>query len=148
VAKHWINNTDFLAGYGAAQAMPGPLFSFAAFLGEIATPANSEFSSLLCQIAIYIPSFLLMFGILPFWGRLQSNPILQTALIGVNASVVGLLLAAFYQPVWQSAILAPKDFSLAILLFVGLMFWKWPAWCLVVVSVVLGWLTSIFASQF
>ena len=101
----WVGNDAFLAGYGAAQAVPGPLFTFAAYLGTIMEPApNGWIGGVICLIAIYLPSFLLLIGILPFWDTLRTRSGVRSALTGVNAAVVGLLLAALYTPVWTSAI--------------------------------------------
>lgn len=144
VSPGWINSETFLAGYGAAQAVPGPLFTFASFLGASMNTAPSGWlGGVICLLAIFAPSFLLVFGVLPFWERLRQNRRIQAALAGVNAAVVGLLLAALYQPVWTSAIHKPQDFGLALLAFVALMFWKLPAWLVVIGCGTAGWLLSI-----
>lgn len=144
VPSGWVSNDAFLAGYGAAQAVPGPLFTFAAFLGASMNQAPSGwFGGLVCLLAIFAPSFLLVVGALPFWERLRRNSRTQAALLGINAAVVGLLLAALYQPVWTSAIHAPQDFGLALVALVALMFWKLPPWLVVVGSGVAGWLLSV-----
>lgn len=131
----WVNNDAFLAGYGAAQAVPGPLFTFAAYLGAIMQPQpNGIAGGLICLAAIFMPSFLLVVGALPFWEGLRANPAVQSALAGVNAAVVGLLLAALYTPVWTSAILSAKDFALGIVAFILLVFWRMPPWLVVVLS--------------
>lgn len=144
VPNGWIQNDTFLAGYGAAQAIPGPLFTFAAFLGASMTTApNGWTGAILSLIAIFIPSFLIVAGALPFWEQLRSNRRIQTALIGVNAAVVGLLLAALYDPVWTSAIHSPADFALALMALVALMFWRLPAWLVVLASGFSGWLFSL-----
>jgi len=141
VPSGWVSNETFLAGYGAAQAVPGPLFTFAAFLGASMGSAPSGWlGGMLCLAAIFIPSFLLIAGTLPFWERLRKNERTQAALAGVNAAVVGLLLAALYQPVWTSAIIKPQDFGLALVALVALMFWKLPPWLVVVGSGAAGWL--------
>jgi chromate transporter len=133
VPPGWIGNDAFLAGYGAAQAVPGPLFTFAAYLGAAMGPSpNGWVGGLICLVAIYLPSFLLLIGILPFWDDLRRRTDVQAALRGVNAAVVGLLLAAFYNPVWVSAINAPRDFGLGLLAFLALMFWKLPPWLVVI----------------
>jgi chromate transporter len=138
VPPGWVGNDTFLAGYGAAQAVPGPLFTFAAYLGTVMQPAPSGWiGGLLCLVAIYVPSFLLLLAALPFWHELRRRRGVQAALRGVNAAVVGLLLAALYHPVWTSAITAPADFGLALAAFVLLVFWKMPPW-LVVVATALG----------
>ncbi|MBO9536669.1 chromate efflux transporter [Herbaspirillum sp.] len=127
-----VDNDTFLAGYGAAQAVPGPLFTFAAFLGASMHTAPSGWSGgLICLLAIFAPSFLLVGGAIPFWDSLRRNARMQAALAGVNAGVVGLLLAALYQPVWTSAIRQPMDFAMAIVAQVALMFWKLPPWMVV-----------------
>ncbi|WP_149087858.1 chromate efflux transporter [Pseudomonas prosekii] len=146
VPSGWVSNEAFLAGYGAAQAMPGPLFSFAAFLGASMNLTPSGWAGgLICLLAIFAPAFLLVLGALPFWERLRSNVRAQAALVGVNAAVVGLLLAAFYQPVWTSAIVKPQDFGLALVALIALMFWKLPPWLVVVASGVAGWAASVIA---
>lgn len=145
VPPGWIGNDAFLAGYGAAQAVPGPLFTFAAYLGAAMQPAPSGWlGALLCLGAIFLPSFLLVIGALPFWDALRHQRAAQAALKGVNAAVVGLLLAALYNPVWTSAILAPEDFVLALGAFLLLAFWKVPPWLVVI----LGALASSAVAQF
>nr|WP_250114171.1 chromate transporter [Escherichia coli] len=140
----WVNNESFLAGYGAAQAVPGPLFTFAAFLGASMNTAPSGWiGGIVCLLAIFAPSFLLVVGSMPFWERLRRNTGIQAALAGINAAVVGLLLAALYQPVWTSAIFQPQDFGLALVALVALMFWKLPPWLVVLGSGAAGWLLSV-----
>lgn len=144
VPTGWVEEQVFLAGYGATQAMPGPLFTFAAFLGASMTSAPSGWAGgLISLIAIFIPSFLLVVSALPFWEQLRQNLRTQAALSGINASVVGLLLAALYQPVWTSAILSTQDFCLALIAFVALMFWKLPPWLVVMVGGLTGWLLHL-----
>ncbi len=128
----WIDNATFLAGYGAAQAVPGPLFSFAAFLGAAMkqTP-NGWKGALLCLGAIYLPSFLLVIGALPAWHAAQRHPAMRAALKGVNAAVVGLLLAAFYSPVWTSAIFNVTDVLIAATALMLLVGAKVPSWAVV-----------------
>lgn len=139
VPSGWVSNDAFLAGYGAAQAVPGPMFTFAAFLGASMNDAPSGWlGGLICLLAIFAPSFLLVVGALPFWEGLRRNVRTQAALSGINAAVVGLLLAALYQPVWTSAIHAPQDFGLALVSLVALMIWKLPPWLVVVGSGVAG----------
>ena len=143
VPPGWVNNDAFLAGYGVAQAIPGPLFTFAAFLGASMNQAPSGWSGgLICLLAIFTPSFLLVMGVLPFWEGLRRNMRVRAALTGVNAAVVGLLLAALYQPVWTSVIRVPLDFGLALVALVALMFWKLPPWLVVLGSGVVGGLSS------
>jgi chromate transporter len=144
VPPGWIAADTFLAGYGAAQALPGPLFSFAAYLGAAMGPAPAGVpGAVLCLAAIYLPSFLLLVGVLPFWEVLRRRASVQAALLGVNATVVGLLLAALYTPVWTSAITAPADFALVLVAFLALVFWKLPPWLVVVLggaaTAGLGW---------
>jgi chromate transporter len=135
VPPGWIGNDAFLAGYGAAQAVPGPLFTFAAYLGTVMYPSPHGWAGgLLCLIAIYLPSFLLLAGALPLWGALRRHPAMQRALRGINAAVVGLLLAALYQPVWTSAITAAPDFLLGIVAFLLLAFWRVPPWLVVLLG--------------
>ncbi|MBS1206977.1 MAG: chrA [Proteobacteria bacterium] len=144
VPSGWVSNDTFLAGYGAAQVVPGPLFTFAAFLGASMNQLPSGWlGGLVCLLAIFAPSFLLIVGALPFWESLRRNTRTQAALLGINAAVVGLLLAALYQPVWTSAIHAPQDFGLALVALIALMFWKLPPWLVVVSSGVAGWLLSV-----
>jgi chromate transporter len=135
VPPGWVTNDAFLAGYGAAQAVPGPLFTFAAYLGTVMRPGpNGWAGGLICLIAIFLPSFLLLIGALPFWDSLRRRPAVQSALRGVNAAVVGLLLAALYTPVWTSAILAPADFAIGIVAFLLLALWALPPWLVVVLG--------------
>jgi len=140
----WISNDSFLAGYGAAQAVPGPLFTFAAFLGGSMNHVPTGWlGGMICLLAIFAPSFLLVMGILPFWESLRQNLRTRAALSGINAAVVGLLLAALYQPVWTSAVLEAKDFGLALVALVALMFWKLPPWLVVIGSGIAGWLLTL-----
>jgi chromate transporter len=138
VPPGWVSNDAFLAGYGAAQAVPGPLFTFAAFLGAVMAPQpNGWAGAVLCLVAVFLPSFLLVIGALPFWDELRRQPWAQSALRGVNAAVVGLLLAALYNPVWTAGITSGADFALASAAFLLLFMWKAPPW-LVVVLCALG----------
>jgi chromate transporter len=133
VRPGWVSSDAFLAGYGAAQAVPGPLFSFAAYLGTVMGPApNGWLGGLICLVAIFLPSPLLLIAALPYWEALRRKPAVQSALRGVNAAVVGILLAALYNPVWTSAIFAPRDFALAALAFLALAAWSVPPWLVVV----------------
>jgi len=140
VPPGWVSNDAFLAGYGAAQAVPGPLFTFAAFLGTVMNgePTGID-GALICLIAIFASSFLLVIGAMPFWDALRRIGAIQNALLGVNAAVVGLLLAALYDPVWTSAILSASDFGLAVAAFTLLVFWKTPAWLVVILTAFGGW---------
>lgn len=139
VPAGWVSNDTFLAGYGAAQAVPGPLFTVAAFLGAAATGSPSGWpGGLLCLLAIFVPAFLLVVGALPFWERLRARASLRAGLLGVNASVVGLLLAALCDPVATSALRTPADVALAVLAVLALMAWKLPPWLVVVASGLTG----------
>ncbi|MBN1957552.1 MAG: chromate efflux transporter [Desulfuromonadales bacterium] len=132
VGPGWVSKDLFLAGYGAAQAVPGPLFTFSAYLGAASqVPPNGWVGGLLCLLAIFLPSFLLVVGILPFWEGLRKNRRVRAALVGVNAAVVGLLLSAFYDPVWTSGVLSAMDFVLALAAFGLLTLWKLPPWLVV-----------------
>ncbi len=143
VPSGWVDGDTFLAGYGAAQAVPGPLFTFAAFLGASASTGPAGWSgAALCLAAVFLPAFLLVFGALPFWERLRRAPRARAALGGVNAAVVGLLLAALYDPVWTSAILRPQDFVLALAALLALSVWKLPPWLVVLASAAGGWLLA------
>lgn len=132
VNSGWISKDMFLAGYGATQAVPGPLFTFSAYLGAAMNSVpNGWIGGLICLVAIFLPSFLLVVGILPFWETLRRRKRVRQALTGVNAAVVGLLIAAFYDPVWSSGILSAGDFILALAAFGLLNLWKVPPWIVV-----------------
>lgn len=140
VPTGWVDNDVFLAGYGATQAVPGPLFTFAAFLGASSLQGpTGVWGGALALVAIFLPSFLLVAGALPFWEVLRSQRLARAALAGVNAAVVGLLLAALYHPVWTSAIVGVHEFILALLAWVALMFWRLPPWLVVLGCAVVGW---------
>ncbi len=127
VTPGWMSDTAFLAGYGATQAVPGPLFTFAAYLGAtIQGPWGGPVGAIVALVAIFLPGLLLLMGVLPFWGELRARPRAQAALRGVNASVVGLLGAALYDPVWTSAVLTPADLAVALVGFVLLVVWQAP----------------------
>ena len=135
VPPGWVTKEQFIAGYGAAQAVPGPLFTFSAYLGAVMGPAPRGVAGAgLALAAIFLPSFLLVVGVLPFWDTLRTRPAFQSALQGVNAAVVGLLLAALYNPVWTSAINSPAEFALAAAALALLVLWKFPPWLVVVLS--------------
>jgi chromate transporter len=139
VPTGWVSNEAFLAGYGAAQAVPGPLFTFSAYLGVVSGPAPASIATAaLCLVAIFLPSFLLVIGVLPFWDALRQLGVMRAAMMGINAAVVGLLLAALYDPVWTSAIRAPADFALALAAFVLLEAWRVPPWIVVILSAAAG----------
>ena len=143
VPPGWVTNDAFLAGYGAAQAVPGPLFTFAAYLGAVMGPQpNGWAGASLCLVAVFLPSFLLVFGALPFWDELRRRRWAQSALTGVNAAVVGLLLAALYNPVWTAGITSGADFALGSAAFLLLFMWKTPPWLVVVLSAAGGALIS------
>lgn len=131
VGAGWVNEEQFLAGYGATQAVPGPLFTFAAFLGAV---SNGAIGVVIATFAIFLPAFLLVVGSLPFWHALRGLPKIQSALAGVNAAVVGILLAALYDPIWTSTVNTAHDFTLAAVLFALLAFWKLPPWIIVIVG--------------
>jgi chromate transporter len=139
VPRGWVTNDAFLAGYGAAQAVPGPLFTFAAYLGAVSSVHESAWvGALICLVAIFLPSFLLVVGVLPFWERLRRYVAMQRAMRGINAAVVGLLLAAFFSPVWTSAIQGAGDFSLGLVAFLLLVYWKAPPWAVVLLCAGVG----------
>lgn len=139
VTPGWVSNDAFLAGYGAAQAVPGPLFTFSAYLGAVMVPwPNGWAGAILCLVAVFLPSFLLVIGALPFWQDLRRKLAAQAALRGVNAAVVGLLLAAFYNPVWTAGITSPADFALAATAFLLLLMWRTPPWLVVLLSAAAG----------
>jgi chromate transporter len=160
VAPGFVSHDLFLAGYGAAQALPGPLFTVAAFLGAVAkvVPSGASISSgadgvvgslgslgslgavgsVISTIAIFLPGMLILFGVMPFWQALRRFAGVQAAMRGVNAAVVGILLAAFYQPVWTTAILRPLDFVVAVFNFVLLVWWRWPPWLVVLMGALSG----------
>ena len=144
VPPGWVSNDAFLAGYGAAQAVPGPLFTFAAYLGTVmGPPPNGWIGASICLVAIFLPSFLLVIGALPFWEELRRRPLAQASLRGVNAAVVGLLLAALYQPVWTVGITNAADFALAVAAFLLLFMWQTPPWLVVILSAAAGALMSL-----
>jgi chromate transporter len=138
VPPGWVTNDAFLAGYGAAQAVPGPLFTFATYLGTVMGPQpNGWLGAVICLFAIFLPSVLLVIGALPFWNDLRQRKTAQAAPVGVNAAVVGLLLAALYHPVWTTGIERPADFGLVCAAFLLLFMWQVPPW-LVVILCALG----------
>ena len=129
VPPGWISNQSFLAGYALAQAVPGPLFSFAGYLGAAMTPPpNGWPGAAICLAAIFLPSFLLVFGVMPFWAALRHRAAVRSALRGVNAAVVGILLSALYNPVFTSAIDGAADFAMALLGFLLLVLGRLPGW--------------------
>lgn len=132
VAPQWVSNEVFLAGYGLAQAVPGPLFTFAAYLGAVMQPEpNGVLGALIALTAIFMPGLLLVYGMLPFWDRLRLRPAAQAAMRGANAAVVGILGAALYDPVWTGAVFTMQDFALAMSGFLLLTVWKIQPWIIV-----------------
>jgi chromate transporter len=139
VTPGWVSNADFLAGYGVAQAMPGPLFTFAAYLGAVmGPPPNGLAGATIALVALSLPGLLLVYGMLPFWDMLRLRPTAQAAMRGTNAAVVGILGAAFYSPVWASAVLAPRDFVVVLTGFLLLTVWKLAPWIVVVLLAAAG----------
>ena len=135
VPTGWLSEESFLAGYGATQAVPGPLFTFAAYLGAV---MKGWQGGLIATIAVFLPAFLLILGALPFWDSLRNNPNIKGAIMGVNAAVVGILISALYNPIWTSSILTPIDFALASILFSMLVYWKLPPWIVVLTGAIGG----------
>lgn len=151
VPPGWVTNEQFVAGYGAAQAVPGPLFTFSAYLGAVMAPEPNGWAGAAIALgAAFLPSFLLVLGAIPFWGTLRTRSDFQAALRGINAAVVGLLLAALYTPVWTSTVRDAADFGLAIATFGLLVFWKLPPWLVVVLAALGGqglqWITGTRAT--
>jgi chromate transporter len=139
VGRGWVAKDQFLVGYGAAQAVPGPLFTFAAFLGAVSGPwPNGVLGAAIALVAVFLPGFLLLVGALPFWDAFRARPLAQAGMRGANAAVVGILGAALYDPVWVSAIVRPVDLVLAVAGFVLLVVWKLPPWVVVVGLAVAG----------
>ena len=146
VSPGWVPDSAFLAGYGAAQALPGPLFTFAAFLGAVAgAPPGGIVGAVVALIAIFIPGILCLLGTLPFWHALRAQPAARAAMLGTNAAVVGLLGAALYSPVWTSAVQSPIDFAIASLGFVLLIAWRAPPLLVVMLSALAGMGLSLLA---
>ena len=140
----WVSSDAFLAGYGAAQAVPGPLFTVAAYLGAVTnTEPHGVLGSLISLIAIFLPGLLLVYGMLPFGDAVRKRPFAQGAIRGTNAAVVGILAAALYDPVWTSAIFNPRDFALGLAAFVLLTVWNTPPWIVVAVGVLGGSILTV-----
>jgi chromate transporter len=134
-----VSSNDFLAGYGAAQAVPGPLFTFAAFLGWMLTEAPNHWTgALLATVGIFLPGLLLVLAALPYWQALRAHPSMAALLAGVNAAVVGLLATALYSPVWTSAVLSELDFAIAAIGFFLLTRWKIPPLAVVALCALAG----------
>lgn len=140
VATGFVSEQSFLAGYGAAQAVPGPLFTFASYLGAV---INGWQGAMIATAAIFLPALLLIFGTLPFWDTLRTNAKIKGAFMGVNAAVVGILIAAFYQPIWTSTMHTAIDFAFASILFWMLTIWKLPPWMIVVTGALGGSIISM-----
>lgn len=141
VPTGWVSRDVFLAGYGAAQGVPGPLFTFAAYLGAMMGGIKGAIVAL---TAIFLPAYLLIMGSLPFWNMLRNSSKIQGALTGINAAVVGILLAALYNPVWVSAVFSKQDLALTVLLFTMLVFIKLPPWIIVIAGAAGGMVLGIF----
>lgn len=140
VPSGWVSADEFLAGYALVQAMPGPLFTFGAFLGA---GSGGIAGGAVVLVAIFLPGLLLMYGALPFWDGLRRRPDAQAALRGVNAAVVGILLAALFDPIWQSSVHRPADFAVALAAFVALVLWKLPVWLVVAATAAAGVLLAV-----
>ena len=150
VTPGWVSDDAFLAGYGAAQAVPGPLFTFAAYLGAVANPPphgvpGAVLGAVLGLAGIFLPGILVLLGTLPFWDALRKKSGAQAMMRGVNAAVVGLLGAALYNPVWTSSVRAPGDFAVALTGFVLLTVWRAPPLAVVIVSAIGGVLLALFS---
>lgn len=144
VATGWVTEDAFIAGYGATQAVPGPLFTFAAYLGAVVGPQPKGIvGAAIALLAIFLPGMLLLVGALPFWEGFRRHLMAQAAMRGANAAVVGILGAALYDPVWTSAVFTQKDFALALTGFILLTVWKTPPWIVVVISAIGGVLLAL-----
>jgi chromate transporter len=144
VTPGWVSNEAFLAGYGLAQAVPGPLFTFAAYLGAVmGPPPNGLAGAAIALVALMLPGLLLVYGMLPFWDAARTHPAAQAAMRGTNAAVVGILATALYTPVWTSAVLTPGDFALALGGFLLLTIWRAPPWIVVALLAGAGALPSL-----
>lgn len=147
VAAHgWVSDSVFVAGYSAAQALPGPLFTFSAFLGASTnTGVNPLLGSVLCLLAIFLPSFLLVLGSAPFWNQVRASAASRSVFAGINASVVGLLLAALYRPIVTTAVHGWSDLVIVAVALLALVRWRAPPWLVVATGGVGGWLLNAFA---
>jgi chromate transporter len=146
VAPGWVTNEAFLAGYGLTQAVPGPLFTFAAYLGAVmGPPPNGLAGAGTALVAVFLPGLLLVYGMLPFWDALRLRPTAQAAMRGANAAVVGILGAALYSPIWTSAVLTPHDFAFALAGFLLLTVWKTPPWIVVAFLAAAGTVAHLVA---
>lgn len=135
----YVEPSEFLAGYGVAQAVPGPLFTFASFLGAVSTPFGGVGGAIVATVAIFLPSVLLLIGVMPFWERVRRVRVARRMLAGVNAAVVGLLGAAFYDPVFTEGVRGPDALALVVVAFVALRHYQAPPWAVVVASGAIGW---------
>lgn len=141
VSTGLVNEQQFMAGYGAAQAVPGPLFTFAAYLGAVsASGMEGILRALVILLSIFLPSFLLVAGVMPFWSKLREHRTARAVLSGVNASVVGILLAALYDPVWTETVKDSLDFVIVLVGFMLIVIWKCPPWLLVLLAAAGGWI--------
>jgi chromate transporter len=139
VPPGWVAPDTFLAGYGATQAMPGPIFTFAAFLGAVeGPPPNGWIGAVVATVSIFASSFLLVGGLLPFWDTLRHRDAVRAALRGINAAVVGVLLAALFSPIWIGAVHSGADFGLALVAFLLLTLWSAPPWLVVILGAIAG----------
>jgi chromate transporter len=139
VAPGWVSDSVFLAGYGAAQAVPGPLFTFSAYLGTVVSPSPHRIpGAVMGLFAIFLPGLLALVGTLPFWDSFRKRANAQAVMRGVNAAVVGLLGAALYNPVWTSSVNSAADFGVALIGFILLMVWRAPPLLVVVISAIGG----------
>jgi chromate transporter len=145
VARGWIDQPTFLSGYGAAQALPGPLFTFSAYLGAAIRPTfNPVALAAIALVAIFLPGLLVIVAVLPFWNELRQRALVQASLRGVNAAVVGILVAAFIRPVWSSAVHSPLDLTVALAAFALLMRWKVSPWIVVVSAASVSAIAAMF----
>lgn len=144
VVPGWVTPEQFLAGYGAAQAVPGPLFTFAAYLGALAAPgATGLLTAATALVAVFAPGLLLLVGVLPFWNAFRTRATAQAVMRGANAAVVGILAAALYDPVFVTAVVGPASFGLALVCFVLLVSWRVPSWAVVIVGAAGGVLVAL-----
>jgi len=144
VPPGWMTNDVFLAGYGAAQAVPGPLFTFSAFLGAARVPApNGVEGAVIALVAIFLPGALLVYASLPFWNVFRQHAAFQRALSGINACVVGILLAALYLTIWTQTVRVPSDFGVVLVAFALLTVWQRPPWQVVIFGALAGALQTL-----
>jgi chromate transporter len=144
VTAGWTDDNTFLAGYGAAQAVPGPLFTFSAYLGAVVQPEpHGAVGATIALLALFLPGLLVVMGVLPFWNQLRSNGRTRALFAGINASVVGILLAALYQPVWTSSVHRPLDFAVVLFAFLALVAWRMPPWIVVCAAAATGGLFAL-----